>query len=243
MTIAMGDLKGDGRGEINGYLALQADKMFRVRGRCDRRRIGKTNGRTTPVKGDFAWFRREAFQLQVKISRRARRCRPPFSPTRCPWTGPSMSTAGWSSTYCIRAWSDCASQGPGGFRRAILFQMARKSQSADRDGDTWTIVLQKDITGYYALKFHAVIPFDESKADFQVDVPNVEPLDVKQQTGTWAVEANTSTEISFESTGMNELDPLRTPPPCRNYQPRHHVIGVYGYLGLAAFVEAQGREA
>ena len=28
-----------------------------------------------------------------------------------------------------------------------------------------------------------------------------------QQSGTWAVEANTATEVSFKTAGMDELDP------------------------------------
>ena len=235
--VALGDLKLPGAEKVNGYLALQADKMFRVETAATEG-LEKRDGRTTPVKGDFAWFRREAFQLNVKLSRREPEVRAELLGYALPVDG-ALDVHGQLNLHILYSGvNKLRVKVPADSAEQFYFDGAQIAER-NRDGDTWTIVLQKDITGYYALKFHAVIPFDESKSNFHVDIPNVEPLDVKQQAGTWAVEANTSTEISFESSGMNELDPLHA-PVLADYQPRHHVIGVYGYLGAQHSLKLEG---
>ncbi len=226
--VAVGDLKIDGAEKVNGYLALQPEQMFRLE-TTGVEGLEKRDPRTTPVKGDFAWFRRDAFQLRVKISQRAPEVQATLLGYALPVDGALdvNGQLGFNILYSgvnklrIKVPADSAEQ---------FYFDGDQIAERNRDGDTWTIVLQKEITGFYALKFHAVIPFDESQANFHVDVPDVQPLDVKQQAGTWAIEANTTTEISFKPTGMNELDPLHA-PALPDYQPRHHVIGVYAYLG------------
>ena len=235
--IAVGDLKIPGAEKVNGYLALQAEQMFRLE-TTGVDGLEKRDGRTTPVKGDFAWFRREAFQLHVKISRRAAEVQATLLGYALPVDG-ALDVNG-QLVYDIRysGVNKLRIKVPADSAEQFYFDGAQIAER-NRDGDTWTIVLQKEVTGSYALKFHAMIPFDESKANFHVDMPDVQPLDVKQQEGTWAIEANTTTEISFTTTGMDELDPLHA-PELPGYQPRHHVIGVYGYMGGQHSLKLEG---
>ena len=84
-------------------------------------------------------------------------------------------------------------------------------------------------------------PIDSTQADagiqpaskesrFEVSVPVITPLDVVRTSGAWAIEANTETEITFSSHGMNEVDSLLA-PKLADYTPRHRVIGVFTWLG------------
>ena len=226
-------MKVTGAEKTTGYLAVKADEMFRLETGTTEG-LERRDGRTTPVRGDFAWFRRDTFQLRLKLAVRA----------------PEMQAV--LLGYALPV--DGALDVHGQLNFNILYSGVKKlrvkvpAQSADqfyfdgaqiaernRDGDTWTIVLQKEILGAYPLKFHAVIPYDAKPANFHVDVPDLEPIDVKQQSGTWAIEADTSTEISFKTSGLNELDPLRA-PVFADYQPQHHIIGVFEYLGKYSLV-------
>ena len=235
--VTPGDLKIPGAEKINGYLALRADEMFRVE-TTGAEGLEKRDPRTTPVKGDFAWFRRESFQLHVKLSRRAPEVQAALLGYALPVDGALDVHGQLGFNILYSGVNKLRVKVPAQSAEQFYFDGAQIAER-NRDGDTWTIVLQKEITGYYALKFHAVIPFDESQANFHVDIPNVEPLDVKEQAGTWAVEANTSTEVTFDNAGMNELDPLHA-PVLPDYQPRHHVIGVYGYLGTQHSLKLNG---
>ena len=235
--MTLGDLKVEGAEKINGYLALQADKMFRVE-TTEIEGLEKRDGRTTPVKGDFAWFRRDSFHLQVKLSRRAPEVQAVLLGYALPVDG-ALDVHGQLDFHILYSGvNKLRVKVPAASADQFYFEGDQIAER-NRDGDTWTIVLQKETSGDYALRFHAVIPFDESQSNFHVDVPDVEPLDVKQQSGTWAIEANTSTEISFKTTGMNELDPLHA-PVLENYTPEHHVIGVYGYLGQQHSLKLEG---
>lgn len=235
--VALEDLKISGAEKVNGYLAVKADAMFRLE-TAAAKGLEPRDGRTTPVRGDFAWFRREAFELQVKVARRAPEVQSVLLGYALPVDG-ALDVNGQLNFSILHS-------GIRKFRIKVPLESAAQfwfdgDQIAERnlDGDTWTIVLQKETTGDYALKFHAMISYPEARTDFQVDIPNVEPLDVRQQSGTWAVEANTATEISFKSSGMNELDPSFA-PALGGYLPRHHVIGVFGYLGERHALKLEG---
>lgn len=235
--LKLGDLKVDGAEKINGYLALKADKMFHVE-TADTEGLEKRDGRITPVKGDFAWFRRDTFELTLKLALRAAETQAVLLGYALPVDGALDIHGQINYSILYSGVKTLRVKVPAASAEQFYFdgdQIAERN----RDGDTWTIVLQKEVTGDYALKFHAVVRFDESKANFQVDIPAVQPLDVKQEAGTWAIEANTSTEIVFKAQGMNELDPLHA-PALADYQVQQHVIGVFGYLGADHSLRLEG---
>ncbi|HWB59301.1 MAG TPA: hypothetical protein VG733_07405, partial [Chthoniobacteraceae bacterium] len=235
--VDVGDLKLQGAEKVSGYLAIQADGMFRLE-TTGADGLEKRDGRTTPVRGEFAWFRRDAFQLHVKLARRSPEIQAELLAYALPVDGALDVNGQLGFNILYSGVKQLRVKVPADSAEQFYFDGAQIAER-NRDGDTWTIVLQKEITGWYPLKFHAVIPFDESKSNFEVGIPDVQPLDVKQQAGTWAIEANTSTEITFNATGMNELDPLHA-PVLPDYQPRHHVIGVYGYLGAQHSLGLEG---
>lgn len=236
-AFSLGDLKVAGAETINGYLAIKADSMFRLE-TSDTAGLERRDGRTTPVKGDFAWFRRETFKLGLKLARRAPEVRAALTGYALPAEGALdvNGQLGFSILYSgvktlrVKVSAEAAAE---------FYFDGPEIAERNRNGDTWTILLQKETVGNYALKFHAVIPFKMEQASFQTEIPRVEPLDVKQQSGVWAVEANTATEINFKADGMNELDPNRA-PALADYQPLHHVIGVFGYLGARHSLKLEG---
>ncbi len=231
-ALAISDAKVEGAEKINGYIAAKSDEAFRIETRTTDG-LERRDGRVTPVRGDFAWFRRSEFKLALQVARRTPEVRAAF-------TGYALPLAGALSVRAEIGY-DIDFSGVKVFRVKVPKETAEQfyfdgDGIAERklDGDTWTITLQKETLGHYALKVNAMLPFTRgADAKFEIAAPTLVPLDVQRERGTWVVEANTDTEIAFQTSGMNEIDSLRA-PALSDYQPQHRIIGVFEYLGGAA---------
>ena len=237
ISLALGDAKIADSAKVTGYIALTADPAFRIEAQPGET-LERRDGRSTPVHGEYAWFRRDAFDLTIKIARRP-------SEVLAALTGYVLPLEGFLD---VRASMNY--QFMGGGTRAVKIRVPKDlaqnfhfegPQIAERalDGDVWTVTFQKELTGAYALSIAAQVPVAKQAGDgkngakgysFAVKVPVISPLDVVRASGLWAVEANTETEIRFDARGMNELDSLLA-PQLADYAPRHRVIGVFGWLG------------
>ncbi len=221
----------EGAEKVSGYLALRASENFRLETEAADM-LEPRDGRTTPVTGAYAWFRRGAFDLKVRVTRRP-------SELLATITGYALPLAGVLDLHAQIVW-DFRYSGV----RSVQVRVPEKQagefhfegpQIAERTlaGDIWTIVFQKELTGRQVLAVTAKIPVTRAADDasrFTATVPVIEPLHTQRGSGTWVVEANTDTEIQLTATGMNELDALLA-PPLEDYQPRHRVIGVFTWLG------------
>jgi hypothetical protein len=236
MTFTLGDAKISGVSKVAGYIALVSDSAFRLEAQPGET-LERRDGRVTPVQGDYAWFRRDQFDLAVKIVRRPSEVLAALTGYALPLEGlldlhasiQYQFTGGGTRAIRIRVPGEIAKEfhfdGPGIAERGL-------------EDDVWTITFQKELTGSYALAITAQAPIARKAPDgdnakgysFAARVPVISPLDVVRASGLWAIEANTETEIRFDAPGMNELDSLLA-PQIPNYAPRHRVIGVFGWLG------------
>ncbi len=204
----------------------------------------RRDGRTTPVHGDYAWFRRQEFTLSVKVAKRPGEVLASLTGYALPLEGVLDLHARINLEFLHSGTRSVRVQVPEKLARSFYFD---GPQIAERNlnGDIWTIVFQKELTGSYGLAVTAQVPVETegapgaaggspgaaaAESQFQAAVPLIVPLDVARTSGVWAVEANTETEIQFEAKGMNELDSLLA-PRLPDYQPRHRVIGVFAWLG------------
>src|SRR5207302_113646 len=69
LALAIGDAKVERAEKTNGYIAARAEQMFRLETQTANL-LERRDGRTTPVRGDFAWFRRNDFKLVLNVARR-----------------------------------------------------------------------------------------------------------------------------------------------------------------------------
>ncbi len=232
LIFPLGDAQIDGAEKVTGYIALQADDSFRLEAEASET-LERRDGRTTPVRGDYAWFRRADFALKVKVAKRP-------GEVLAALTGYALPLEGVLDLHAQMNFQFLYS-GARSVRIRVPKELAANfnfdgPQIAERNlaGDIWTIVFQKELTGGYALKVTAQVPVamakDAAESRFTVALPVIAPLDVVRASGVWAVEANTETEITFDAKGMNELDSLLA-PRLPEYQPRHRVIGVFAWLG------------
>ena len=225
----LGDAAIEGAEKITGYIALAADPSFRLAAEPSET-LERRDGRTTPVRGEYAWFRRAEFALSVKIAKRPGETLAALIGYALPLEGVLDLHAQLRFTFLHSGQRSVRVQVPAALAQNFHFDGPQIAERA-LAGDTWTITFQKELTGTYELGITAQIPIaKQDAARFQIAVPVITPLDVQRSSGVWAVEANTETEITFTAKGMNELDSLLA-PPLPGYQPRHRVIGVFGWLG------------
>ncbi|MES2571814.1 MAG: DUF4974 domain-containing protein, partial [Verrucomicrobiota bacterium] len=229
IEFALGDPVIEGAKKVTGYIALKADPAFRLEAQPSET-LEARDGRTTPVRGDYAWFRRDEFSLAVRVSKRPGEMLATLTGYALPLEGVLDLHAQMAFTFLHSGVRSVRIRVPEPIASNFQFEGA---QIAERNlaGNIWTIVFQKELTGDYALAIHVQAPIAKDGPDtFRINVPLIEPLDAKRTSGVWAVEANTETEISFTVKGMNELDSLLA-PALPGYKPRHRVIGLVGYLG------------
>ncbi len=235
LPFVLGDVKIGGVSKVTGYVALDAAGAFRIEAQPGET-LERRDGRVTPVRGAYAWFRRDVMELAVRVFKRP-------AQVLASLTGYALPLEGVLDVHAAMNYEFLH----GGTRSVKLRVPAELAQNFQFDGpqiaertlagDVWTITFQKDLTGAYELAISAQVPVAK-KADadggqgysFVAKVPVIAPLDVTRSSGLWAVEANTETEIHFETKGLNEVDSLHA-PRLGGYAPSHRVIGVFGWLG------------
>lgn len=230
---ALTDARVEGAEQVAGYIALRAAEDFRLEAEASET-LERRDGRITPVKGAYAWFRRDDYGLRVKVTRRE-------GERLATLTGYALPLAGGLDVHAQIAW-DFRYAGARSVEVKVPKEVAERfnfegAQIASRTlaGDTWTIAFQKEITGPYVLSVEGQFPITHEEKEgetrhFTAQVPVIKPLHAQRVSGSWAVEANTDTEVEVAAPGMNSLDALLA-PAVGGYQPRHRVIGVYAWLG------------
>jgi len=244
ILFAPGDMKIDGAERVTGYIALKADDAFRLEAEPSET-LERRDGRTTPVEGDYAWFRGADFTLRVKIAKRPGEVLAALTGYALPLEGVLDLHAQIDYHFLHSGTRLVRIRVPKAIAANFHFD---GPQIAERNlaDDIWTIVFQKELTGDYAMKITGQVAVEktgsvpkpgdgadagsEKESRFEIAVPVIAPLDVVRTSGVWVIEANTETEITFAAKGMNELDSLLA-PRLSDYQPRHRVIGVFTCLG------------
>ncbi len=240
IAFSLGDARVEGAEKVTGYIALKADPSFRVETEASDG-LEPRDGRQTPVQGEFAWFRRQNFALKTKITTRTPELQASVIGYALPMENALDLHAQLDFTILHSGVKKVRIKVPAKFAAQFYFD---GPQVAERnlEGDTWSVSFQKEITGTCSLSVTAQIPIERNADDasrFAVEVPVITPLGVSRVNGSWVVEANTDTEITFKTTGMNALDSLLA-PALAGYKPRHRVIGVFDYLGSAYSLTLEG---
>jgi hypothetical protein len=149
--------------KITGYIALIADAAFRIEPQPGET-LERRDGRTTPVRGDHAWFRRDAFDLAVRVTKRPAEVLATLTGYALPLEGvldlhATMNYAflhGGTRAVKLRVPKELAAnfhfEGPNIAERTLA-------------EDVWTITFQKELTGAYALAITAQVPVEKKEGD------------------------------------------------------------------------------
>lgn len=105
-------------------------------------------------------------------------------------------------------------------------RISERNLSETDTGDVWTLLLQDEAEGEFEVRFHGEIPMNG-----EVTVPEVWIPGAKRERGYFIVEANTETEIAFQTEGLSSLDPTSESLPRMNsYAPSRRLIAAFEYF-------------
>lgn len=230
-TFALSGLQVPGSARTTGYVALAFDESWKVN-------VTATNGleardiRLSPVKGRMAWYCLKDWQLQFEVSRRA----------------PVHDVA--VTAYALPRARQVEIEGQlellvngAPLRKfdvkldpklASLFRVTSPlvaEQVLDDATGVWHFTLRKELLGTERIRFRMSLPAtDGDGQSLRSTLPDIGTPGARRRTTAWVVEANTDTEIEFETKGVQPLDSLR-PPAVSGYQPRHRVIAAFSATG------------
>ena len=222
---------------VSGYLAVQFDPSFQIE-TDSTTGLEPRDGRKTPVQGNLAWFRLDNFSLDLKASRRPPELEASVTAYALPLAN-SLAIEGqidldsrFSGIRELVVETDPAVSPHLRFFSSLIAQ-----QELDEDSGAWTLTFHEEQSGRLSLRYSIVLPLDieedtelEGEKKFSLDLPKLNIAAAQRIRGAWAVEANTDTELTFQTEGLDAVDLLRA-PRVAGYRPRHRVIAAFEFRG------------
>ena len=243
-----------GATRLAGYLALDFDESWKV-ATPETTGLESRDARYTPVKGRMAWFHLRDFKLGVTLSRHE----PVLDAAITAYALPRSRTVEIEGQIAIESTRaplrNFTVKLPVDVASLLRWDSPLIGErTLDAATGVWTLGLRKELMGAATLRWHLSLPGEvktgsdaaaapapdpnappsESapNATLAATLPRFELPTARRFTGAWVIEANTDTELSFATKGLQPLDALRA-PGVEGYMPRHRVLAAYGY-GTAA---------
>ncbi len=217
--------------KVAGYNALAFDDAWRValKGTAG---LEDRDAQLSPVKGRMAWFSLRDWELSFEVER----AEPVFSAEITAYALPRARTVEIEGQVRldIRAAPLRSFQLKLPPASAKLLRMTSPligEQKLDDATGLWTYTLRQESTGTHELRFRLSLPAEvtaTAEQTLKATLPVLEMPSARRFAGTWVIEANTDTQVSFETQSLQPLDVLRV-PVVSGYQPRHRLIAAYTY--------------
>jgi autotransporter-associated beta strand protein len=220
--------------KIAGYIALDHEPGWRVA-------LKETGGledrdvRLTPVKGKMAWFSLRDHRLGFEVQRKE-------SIVDAEVTAYALPRA-----RTIEIEGQISVDITGAPLRQIEVRVTPTQakllrftspiiaeQTLDETTGSWKLILTRESTGRIPLRFRLSMP---GKADGDAaaaattliaTLPRLEIPVARRFRGSWVVEANTDTQLSFSTQSLQPIDVLRV-PAVQDYTPRHRLVAAFAY--------------
>ncbi len=225
-----------GATRVAGYVALDFDESWKVATR-DATGLEARDARTTPVKGKMAWFTLRDYKLELDIARNE----PVLDATVIAHALPRAKQVEIEGQFTLDV-----TRAP--LRKfdvklpAPLAKLLRVDsplvgeQSLDEASGVWHFTLRKELLGCAHVRFHISLPVDQAQQteggpeqkQLTATLPQFSLPTARRFTGQWVIEANTDTELTYATKGVQPLDATRV-PQVDGYQPRHRVLAAFGY--------------
>ncbi|GEP41925.1 hypothetical protein [Brevifollis gellanilyticus] len=217
--------------KVAGYNALAFDDAWRValKGAAG---LEDRDVQLSPVKGRMAWFSLRDWELSFEVER----AEPVYSAEITAYALPRARTVEIEGQVRL----DISAAPLRSFQlklppaAAKLLRMTSPligEQKLEDATGVWSYTLRQESTGTHALRFRLSLPAEvtaTAEQTLKALLPVFEMPAARRFAGTWVIEANTDTQVSFETQSLQPLDVLRA-PPVSGYQPRHRLIAAYTY--------------
>ena len=220
--------------KLAGYVALDFDPTWRV-GLLAVPGLEERDARLTPVQGKMAWFGLRTYSLGFEVRRRD----PVFDADITAYALPRAKTIEIEGQIMLTV-SDAPLRQ---FKVAIAKESAGLvrftspligEQTLDAKTGVWSLTLRKESLGRIPVRFRLSLPASQEASAKSAEevikamLPTLAVNAARRQRGIWVIEANTDTELTFETKIMQPLDVLRA-PAIEDYQPLHRVVAAYEY--------------
>ncbi|MCX6854301.1 MAG: hypothetical protein NTV80_05285 [Verrucomicrobia bacterium] len=212
--------------KIAGYSALAFNDAWRVALK-ESTGLEDRDAKLAPVKGRMAWFGLRDWKLSFEVER----AEPVFSAEITAYALPRARTVEIEGQITL----DISGAPLRRFQlklpvtEAKLFRLTSAligEQQLEESTGLWTYTLRQESIGRQPMRFRLSLPAQVTTAAEQTlkaSLPRLELPAARRFTGTWVIEANTDTQVSFETQSLQPLDVLRA-PRIQDYQPRHRLI-------------------
>ena len=223
---------------VAGYVALDFDESWKVSTPYTTG-LESRDARVTPVHGRMAWFNLRDYKLSLDIARNE----PVLDATVLAYALPRAKQIELEGQFTLEVSRAPLRKFDVKLPVAIAKLLRVDSplvgeQNLDEDTGVWHFTMRKEFTGTANVRFHLNLPAQTEKTQdtksetengrLVSTLPRFEVPTARRFAGRWVIEANTDTELSYETKGVQPLDALRV-PVVEGYQPRHRVLASYGY--------------
>ncbi|MCE9520229.1 MAG: hypothetical protein K8R87_11845 [Verrucomicrobia bacterium] len=238
------NLRLTGATRVAGYVALDFDESWKV-ATLDATGLETRDARTTPVTGKMAWFTLRDYKLALDIARNE----PVLDATVIAHALPRAKQVEIEGQFTL----DVTRAPLRKFEVKLPVPLAKLlrvdsplvgEQSLDEASGVWHFTLRKELLGCAHVRFHLSLPVDQAQQtegspeqkQFTATLPQFSLPTARRFTGQWVIEANTDTELTYATKGVQPLDATRV-PEVEGYQPRHRVLAAFGYTAAAQEVK------
>ncbi|HYF35334.1 MAG TPA: hypothetical protein VD994_08610, partial [Prosthecobacter sp.] len=186
------------------------------------------DARMTPVKGRMAWFGLREWSLGVEVER----AETIYSAEVTAYALPRARTVEIEGQFTLdisgaplRSFQAVLPVAVAGLLR-VTSPLVGEQQINEETG-LWTFTLRQETRGRPNIRFRMSLPAAGDQTT-QAALPRFEMPQARRFQGTWVIEANTDTQLSFETRSMQPLDVLRAPGVV-GYLPRHRLVSAFTY--------------
>ncbi|MEI6536842.1 MAG: hypothetical protein WCN98_15960, partial [Verrucomicrobiaceae bacterium] len=224
---------------IAGYVALNFDESWKVATQ-DTTGLESRDSRTTPVTGKMAWFTLRDYKLALEIARNE----PVLDATVVAHALPRAKQVEIEGQFTL----DVTRAPLRKFDVQLPISIAGLlhvdsplvgEQSLDAATGLWHFTLRKELLGSANIRFHLSLPVEASPDSSDSGLGTLSSVlpqfafpTARHFNGQWVIEANTDTELTYATKGVQSVDALRA-AAVEGYQPRHRVLAAFSYTAAA----------
>ena len=217
--------------KVAGYTALDFDDSWRVA-------LKSANGledrdaRLTPVKGRMAWFGLREHALTFEVER----AEAVFSAEVTAYALPRARSVEIEGQFTLTI--------SGAPLRRFQVKLPKESakllrvtspligeQQLDEATGLWTLTLRQEAKGRQNIRWRMSLVSEAQANDTQTSTATLPRLQIpaaRRFEGSWVIEANTDTQLSTQTQGMQPLDVLKA-PVVEAYAPRHRITSAFSF--------------
>lgn len=225
-----------GADKLSGFIAVAAEDRFAVSTASVaglEPRDPASLGDDVPVRGSLVWFAPGDFQLPLHVTPRAAE----FDARVAAFAVPMQHGVEIEGTLAL----DIRQSGLRTLTVLLPPALAElwrcespaiAGQTLDKASGAWRIAFRDELRGAQSLRWHLLLPVTEAKEarTFSATLPALNVTGARRTDFHWVMEANTDTELTFDTAGLDEGDTL-TLPAVAGYAPRHRVIAAWSARG------------